>query len=193
MAGESAVTARVPALDDELLGAQHARLHRRAESAEAERRRLIDLYQAGLIELVELQRRAKELDARSHSIDNQRQALAVEREALAEDRRLRRRIGGFAEKVVAAVDSLDFTQRQMLVRLIVEEVTVIGWEVKILLRIPLDERPPDNPPPSGPGGNGGPDPVSSDDRCVPSVSLEGDSYRLKDRDLGRMVPTDNTE
>jgi hypothetical protein len=28
--------------------------------------------------------------------------------------------------------------------------------------------------------------------CVPLVSLKGDSYRLKDRDLGR-VPNDNTE
>ena len=163
LAGESAVTARVPAPDDELLAAQLARLDRRAESAQAERRRLVDLYQAGLIELVELQRRAKELDARSHSIDSQRQALAVEREALAKDHRLRRRIGSFAEKVVAAMDSLNFTQRQKLMRLIVEEVTVTGWDVKILLRIPLDERPPGNPP-SGPQGNGGPDPVSSDDR-----------------------------
>ena len=164
LAGESAVTARVPAPDDELLGAQLARLDRRAESAEAERRRLVDLYQAGLIELVELQRRAKELDARSHSIDSQRQALAVEREALAKDHRLRRRIGGFAEKVVTAMDSLNFTQRQKLMRLIVEEVTVIGWDVKILLRIPLNEPPPHNPQPSGPHANPDPDPVSSDDR-----------------------------
>jgi site-specific DNA recombinase len=162
LAAESAVTARVPAPDDELLGAQLARLDRRAESAEAERRRLVDLYQAGLIELVELQRRAKELDARSHSIDSQRQALAVEREALAKDHQLRRRIGGFAEKVVTAMDSLNFTQRQKLMRLIVEEVTVIGWDVKILLRIPLNEPPP--PQPSGPNANPDPDPVSSDDR-----------------------------
>ncbi len=27
--------------------------------------------------------------------------------------------------------------------------------------------------------------------CVPFVNLKGDSYRLKDRDLGRVVPSDD--
>ncbi|MGH2721081.1 MAG: recombinase family protein [Actinomycetota bacterium] len=164
LAGENAVTARAPAPDDELLATQLGRLERRATSAEAERRRLVDLYQAGLIEPVELQRRAKELDARRRAIDVQRQALGDERDALAKDNRLRRRIGGFAEKVIAAMDWLDFTQRQKLLRLVVEEVRVSGWDVEIRLRIPLDEGPPDTPPPSSPDRDGGPKPMSSNDR-----------------------------
>jgi len=165
LAGESAVTARAPAPDDELLGAQLARLNRRSDSADAERRRLVDLYQAGMIELVELQRRAKELDARRHTLDAQRHALADERDALAKDNRLRQRIGGFAKRVTAAMGSLDFAQRQKLMRLVVEEVRVTGWDVEIRLRIPLDERPPEAPRPTGPGHGGGPPPpVSSNDR-----------------------------
>jgi site-specific DNA recombinase len=130
-----------------------------------------------MIELVELQRRAKELDARAHAIDAERRALAEERDVLAKDNQLRRRIGGFAERVVAAMDGLDFTQRQKLLRLVVEEVRVTGWDVEIRLRIPLDERPPDIPPPSGPDGHGGPRPVSSNDRLR---SLAG-SHEGKDR------------
>lgn len=159
------MSARTPAPDDELLGAQLAHIERRSEAAEAERRRLIDLYQAGMIELVELQRRAKELDCRRRTLDGQRQALTDERDSLAKDNRLRQRIGGFAERVTAAMDSLDFSQRQKLLRLVIEEVRVTGWDVEIRLRIPLDEGPPTTPPPTGPSDKGGPRPmVSSDDR-----------------------------
>lgn len=164
MAGESAVTARAPAPDDELLGVQIARLERRATSAKAERRRLVDLYQTGMIELIELQRRTKELDARRQAIEAQRVGLTEERDSLAKDNRLRRRIGDFAQNVIAAIDSLDFTQRQKLLRLVVEEVRVTGWDIEIRLRIPLDEHPPDVSPSPDSGGDGGPKPVSSNDR-----------------------------
>jgi len=136
LAGESAVTARAPAPDDELLGAQLARLERRSDSAEAERRRLVDLYQAGMIELVELQRRAKELDSRRRTLAGERQALSEERDTLAKNNRLRQRIGDFAARVTTAMDSLNFSQRQKLLRLVVDEVRVSGWDVEIRLRIP---------------------------------------------------------
>ena len=43
------------------------------------------------------------------------------------------------------IDTLDFNQKQTLLRLVVEEVHVTGWHVQIRLRIPLDDNP-DNPP-----------------------------------------------
>jgi site-specific DNA recombinase len=178
LAGECAVAARAPAPDDELLGAQLARLDRRATSAEAERRRLVDLYQAGMVELVELQRRARELDARRRVIDRERQALAEERETLAKDNRLRRRIGSFAERITAAMDSLDFGQRQKLLRLVIEQVRVTGWDVEIRLRVPLDERPLDAPPPSGADRGVGGGRVSTEDRLR---SLGGDDAGVVDQ------------
>jgi site-specific DNA recombinase len=146
LAGERAVATRAPTPNDELLAAQLARLGRRAEAAQAERRRLLDLYQAGLIELVELQRRAKELDGRRRSIAEQHQTLTEQRDALAKDNRLRQRIGAFAERAIAALDGLDFDQRQQLLRTVVEEMRVTGWKVDIRLRIPLDEGPGHGPP-----------------------------------------------
>ena len=58
LAGEQAVAARTPAPDDELLAAELARLDRKITAADDERRRLADLYQAGLLALPEVQRRA---------------------------------------------------------------------------------------------------------------------------------------
>jgi site-specific DNA recombinase len=165
LTGERAVAVRAPAPDDQLLATQLGRLDRKAEAAQTERRRLVDCYQAGLIDLVELQRRVKELDTRRRVIIEQRQALADQRDALATDNRLRHRVGAFAERVLAALDGLDFQQRQQLLRLMVEEVRVSDWNVEIRLRIPLDDDPHSDPPPSpSPPRPSGPRRASSTDR-----------------------------
>jgi site-specific DNA recombinase len=150
LAGEHAVAERAPAPDDELLDAQLTRLDRKTEATQVERRRLVDCYQAGLLGLVELQRRAKDLDARQQHTAQQRHALAAQRETLATDNRLRQRVGAFADQVLAALDHLNFDQHQQLLRLVVEEVRVTGWHVDIRLRIPLDDPPPPNQPPRTP-------------------------------------------
>ncbi len=165
--GEQAVAAHTPTPDDELLAAELARLDRRLHAIQAERRRLVDLYQAGLLDLTELQRRAADTDTRSRDIQQRRDALTTQRQDLARDNHIRNRVAGFAHRVLAVIDQLTFDQRQQLLRLVIEEVRVTGWNVKIQLRIPLDE-PPDPPPP--PPGHGrdqpppGPGPVSTEDR-----------------------------
>jgi site-specific DNA recombinase len=151
-AGQATVAARQPTPDDELLAAQLARLQRKLDGAQAERRRLVDLYQAGLLELTEVQRRAAEVDARRQQLADQQVRLAAERGKLAEGNRLRQRLAGFAERVTQAFDGLDFNQRQRLLRLVVEHVRVTGQQVEIHLRIPLDEPPNDQPPAPGPSG-----------------------------------------
>ena len=65
LAGEHAVSVTTPIPDDELLVTELARLDRKIDATTAERRRLVDLYQAGLSEQPELQRRATEVAARS--------------------------------------------------------------------------------------------------------------------------------
>ncbi len=137
-AGEAAIVARQPVPDDELLGAELARLDRKLDNAEGERRRLADLYQSDLIDLLEMKRRARELDARRSKLAQQRQTITEQRNTLATDNRLRHRIRAFAATVTAAIDELDFEGRQQLMRLVVEEVRVRGFNVEIQLRIPLD-------------------------------------------------------
>jgi len=65
-------------------------------------------------------------------------ALADQSEELAQQNRLRDRVEGFALRVRATIDRLDFAQRQKLLRLVVDEVHVSGWLVEIRFRIPLD-------------------------------------------------------
>ena len=144
LAGESAIAKQRKPTGDELLGAEVSRFNRKIEAACAERRRIADLYQADFIDQGELMRRGEETDLRRRTLEAQREALVGERKDLAQKNRLRQRVAGFAEKIAATIDKLDFEQRQQLLRLVVEQVLVKGWQVEIKLRIPLDT--PADPP-----------------------------------------------
>jgi hypothetical protein len=54
-----------------------ARLDCKLDATDAERRRLVDLYQAGLIELPELQRRAADVEHRRRDLAERRDALTA--------------------------------------------------------------------------------------------------------------------
>jgi site-specific DNA recombinase len=148
VAGEAAVSAQAPVPDAELLASQLARLDRRAAAADAERRRLADLYQAGVIEAADMARRAAELDARRRGIDEEHGALVSRAAELASNNRLHERIEAFASRAVAGLERLDFDGRQQLLRLVLDDVRVEGWRVELHLRIPLDE--PEGPAPRTP-------------------------------------------
>jgi site-specific DNA recombinase len=146
LAGEHAVTAGAPAPDDQILDQQLKRLKAKADAATAEHRRLIDIYQAGLISLDDLKRRVAEIERRQQSLQRQEQTLRHQHHSLSHNHQLRTQITDFATRVTAALDTADFDRRQELVRLVAEDVTVTGWTVHIRLRIPLDQPPHDNNP-----------------------------------------------
>jgi site-specific DNA recombinase len=176
--GEQAVTTHRPAPDDELLAAELARLDRRLHAIEVERRRLVDLYQTGLIDLPELQHRAADTDTRRRDLQQHRDALTTQRQELARDNQIRNRVTGFAHRVLTVIDQLNFDQRQQLLRLVVDEVRVTGWNVTIQLRIPLDEPPNPPPRPSSAGPN---DPT-------PTAASTEDRLRSLGDHRGRLPP-----
>jgi site-specific DNA recombinase len=139
--GQAAVRAAAPSTDDELLATELDHLARKLDANRAERRRLADLYQSGLLDLTEVQRRAHDIDQRHDTLLQQRDELIAHRQQLAVDNRLQQRVGDFARQAAAGIDELDFAQRQQLLRLIVDHVNVTGWQVEIHLRIPLDDDP----------------------------------------------------
>ena len=118
----------------------------------------------------ELHRRATAIAARQRELDHKRASLAAERADLARGNRLRRGVEHLAARVAAVIDQLDPAQRQKLLRVLIEDVQVTGWHVKIRLRIPLDH-PPDAdhthrqapPPQPSPASNVTP-PLSTEDR-----------------------------
>ena len=181
LAGEQAVTLHTPIPDDELLSAELARLDRKIEAADTERRRLIDLYQGGFIELPEMQRRATEVSSRRKELQHKRTSLADERTALARDNQLRNRVHDFAARIHAVIDTLDDTQKQQLLRLLIEDVRVTGWHVQIRLRVALDPPPPHPAGPTGPPANPSPHRrpvrVSTQDRLR---SVGGDDFGVVD-------------
>jgi site-specific DNA recombinase len=144
-AGEAALLAQQPAPDDELVAAQLARIDRRIDTTDTERRRLADLYQAGVIDETEMGRRAQELQARHRRLGDERQTLIQQRTELAQHNRLNQRISAFAQRALAGLDATSFDQRQQLLRLVVEDVRVQGWQVELRLRIPLDQDLPHDP------------------------------------------------
>jgi site-specific DNA recombinase len=146
LAGEHALTAGAPTPDDEILDQQLRRLKRKTEAASGEHRRLIDIYQAGLIELEELRRRTAEIEGRQQSLQQQQQALREQHRSLTHSNQLRAQITDFATRVTAALDTINFERRQELLRLVIEDVTVTGWNINIRLRIPLDPTPNGNNP-----------------------------------------------
>jgi len=168
LAGEQAIAVHAPVPDDHLLAAELARLDRRLQAARGEHNRLIDLYQAGLIDMPSLQRRAAAITARQRDTEKKRASLATQRADLARGNRLRHGVEHFAGRVRAVIDELDHTQRQSLLRLLIEDVQVTGWHVKIRLRIPLDQ-PPETDNPRGRMPQPSPAPAGGD---TPAVSTE---------------------
>jgi len=140
--GQAVRTDRAAVADDEVLNAQLERLDRRLQQTEAERRRVADLYQMQAIDLADFQTRHHEVVGRHQRLEREREMLLAGRQELAAKNRLSRKLDAFAERVRHGIDTLDFEQRQKLVRLLVEQVRVTGPAVEIHLRIPLDEPAP---------------------------------------------------
>jgi site-specific DNA recombinase len=145
LAGEHSVAVTAPVPDDQLLAAELARLDRKVDAADTEKRRLVDLYQAGLIEMADLQRRAADVAARHRQLQAKRTSLADQHAALVRGNQVHRRVHDFAERIRGVIDQLDAVQKQQLLRLLIEEVRVTGWHVEIRLRIALDQPPPPDP------------------------------------------------
>ena len=179
LAGEQAIAVHAPTPDDQLLAAELARLDRKLEAARGEHRRLIDLYQADLVDMPELQRRAAAITARQRELEDKRASLTAERADLARGNRLRQAVQGFAARIAAVIDQLDPAQQQKLLRLLIEDVQVTGWHVQIRLRIPLDD-PPQGAQPHDPEPR--PSPAHPDDTTT-LVSTKDRLRSLHEHDI----------
>ena len=170
IAGEHAVITGAPIDENELIANQIKRITNAIAAAELERTRLLDAYQAGLLELDELTRRSATITTRRDQLLAEKNTLTERNAELATENRLRRGLASFAERVAASLDELDPDARQRLMRLVIEKVRVTGWRVEIHLKIPLaDDGPDNNNPPSGPT----PEPGPSSDMGL--RSLRGDA------------------
>ena len=168
IAAERAVIAGTPVDENELVAAQLKRLDNALQSNERERARLIDAYQAELLDLDELTNRTAAITARRDQLTQEKNTLTRRSAELATENRLRQRLAGFTERIAASLDDLDVDGRRRLLRLVVEKVRVTGWRVEIHLKIPLPDDPRhDNPPAPGPSQTTDRQAICA---CVPFVS-----------------------
>ncbi len=137
----------------------------------------------------ELHRRATAITARQRELEHKRTSLAAQCADLARGNRIRHGVEHFAARITAVIDQLNPAQRQELLRLLIEDVQVTGWHVKIRLRIPLDDSPDGDhprrrtPPPRPAPASSGTAPVSTQDR-LRSLHVQ-QVLKLHSHDLGR--------
>jgi len=125
------------------------------EQARTERgiRALLDAYQEGLVELEELRKRMPDLRKKEKALQAQLRSL----EEASADRQVYLRVAdqieSFLGRLRGSAETLDVTQRQKILRLLVKEVIVHEDRIQVRHCIPAGSTG-SAPPPAGRGGQG---------------------------------------
>ena len=127
-------------LDQSFLAEQVRSAQRRLRQVEAERRRLVDAYQSGLITAAEFEDRAPKLAERIRGLEADRKRLQEEEQQSCGAKELLSRIEEFTSRVTNKLDRMSFAERQGLARMVLDEVVLDGHEVHIYFKLPLPKR-----------------------------------------------------
>lgn len=108
---------------------------------ELEKKRLLDLYQTGIISLEEIEPRLNYIRDRIKSIEQEYSLLEEEKHREQNQLQLIEQFSTFQEKFLSRLSDLPFEEKQQVVRLLVEEVQVDSVNEKLTVKhvIPLDK------------------------------------------------------
>ena len=112
---------------------------------ERQKRRLLEAYLGGVLELPELRRKREELDGRSESLLAQKRQLEASANERMELAKIADSIERFCEQVRSGLDNATFEQKRALVELLIDQVVVIDEEVEIRYVIPTSPEGPHLP------------------------------------------------
>ena len=143
-----------PMLDSSLLSSQIENAQRRLRCIGEERRRLLDAYQYGFLEKKEFEDRASTVARRTEMIRKEIQALQEGQRDASEGRKLLERLQDFTSVATRRLDTMRFSERQALVRTVIEQVVLSGNIVHIYFKIPLPKPSPSGPEIDGVPGTG---------------------------------------
>lgn len=132
--------------DANLVTGQIAAVQKQLRAAQKERQRLVDAYQAGVLQLPELEPRMATLRLRQEQAELELAQLEELEKQTSADQDLLGRVGVLAARVRERVDSLSFHERQALLRDVIEKIDATPYAVTIRYRIPL---PPSTLPQDG--------------------------------------------
>ena len=127
----------VQCFDTSFLGTQITNARRRLEKFNAQKRRLLDVFQEGYIVKEEFEERVTILSKRIDEVHSDHLHLEVEYRNASHGEQLLTRIRSFTTTVASSIDRLSFFEKQKLVRTIVHEVVICDGTVKIYFKIPL--------------------------------------------------------
>ena len=112
---------------------------------ERQKRRLLDAYLSGVLELPELERKRKELGERSESLLAQKRQLEASANERMELAKIADSIERFCEQVTKGLANATFEQKRALVELLIDQVVVTDEEVEIRYVVPTSPEGPHHP------------------------------------------------
>jgi site-specific DNA recombinase len=124
-------------LDQSFLATQIQNAKKRLEKLEAQRIRLIDVFQEGFIFREEFEERMASLSKRIEKMKSDLATLEVKHKNASDGKQLLLRIKDFTSTVTKNIDRMSFFQKQKLARTILHEVVTHDNVVKIYVKIPL--------------------------------------------------------
>ena len=128
-------------LDEDALSVRRRHLERRQRELGKEETRLLDVYQAGLVDLMQFTRRHNILQEKRHSLEQEQRVLTAQHATDGNQRTIADSLEAFSRQVQARMKGLTFHEKQALARLVVDKVTVRDHHVAIYFKIPIDASP----------------------------------------------------
>jgi hypothetical protein len=120
---------------------QAQKLATQIKSANTELTRLVDAYQAGAIELAELQKRRRRVDSKLDTLNREKELLEKMTAEQRHEGDVRANLQEFAALVSSHLHDFSFEENQKLLRMVLDKVVVKDWRVDVHYNIPLP-RPP---------------------------------------------------
>jgi site-specific DNA recombinase len=162
VAGYAQLQAEPPTRANGVAAQEGRELQKKLVDMDREEHRLLDAYQAGLIELGQLERRQSLLRQRRTHVQASLATIRSEHATVLQRADLQRSVASFARSIAPTLAALSFADRQRLARTVLERVMIEEGRVDIHFVIPLVDPPPGTPPdrsqPTRPGS------VSTDSR-----------------------------
>jgi site-specific DNA recombinase len=181
MEGYTKLRAQPARRPDDLVAHEARAFQKKLAELDREEHRLLDAYQAGLIELQQLERRHGLLRQRREHLQAGLETVRGERTAALQRAELQMSLESFARSLRGTLGTLSFEHRQRLVRTVIERVLVGEAQVDIHLAIPVPEPPKGD----GPDGQGH---VSTDFRLRPHRQHSGQLVPAQGEAQGRPRP-----
>ena len=118
--------------------AKEVHLKKEAQQISKERDKLLDAYQAGILDLRDLQERNERLSSRRNTLEKEIRALEALKVEKEEGTDIERIFRDLLERMQKNAGELSFEERRKLIRLLVQEVIVGPKDVKIIHCVSLN-------------------------------------------------------